>query len=57
MGMIDYLYAVFLAMLLSALYMLKRIQKNAIIGEMADDEKIYLNRPMKIEYQEDRVDY
>lgn len=57
MGMIDYLYAVFLAMLLSALYMLKRIQKNAIIGEIADDEKIYLNRPMTIEYQEDRVDY
>lgn len=57
MLLIDYLLAIPLGIILAALLILQRIQKNAIIGEIADEKNVYLKTPMKIEYQEDKVDY
>ncbi|MBO5242354.1 MAG: hypothetical protein J6B19_06730 [Lachnospiraceae bacterium] len=57
MRVIDYVFAIYLAFLFAALLILNRIGKNAIIGEVADEEEMYLDRPMQIEYQDDRVDY
>ncbi len=54
---IDYIFAVVLGMICSALLLLGRLKRNAIIGKVADEQKMYLNRPMQIEYQEDRIDY
>lgn len=57
MRVIDYVFAIYLAFLFAASMILDRIGKNAIIGEIADEEEMYLDRPMQIEYQDDRVDY
>ncbi len=57
MRVIDYVFAIYLAFLFAALLIFNRIGKNAIIGEVADEEEMYLDKPMQIEYQDDRVDY